>query len=141
MKKNKVYLTSLIVTLILTITGLIIGFILISSNDFMLWRTRAGEKLNILMFMLIWLPSLISLFGLLTGIISIKNKNKLFLYLSLFINSIYDIYWVLVLFVILCTLFNISFVSITSFIISVILLTVLLSLNCIGLLEQKKFIK
>lgn len=141
MKKNKVYLTSLIVTLILTITGLIIGFILISSNDFMLWRTRAGEKLNILMFMLIWLPSLISLFGLLTGIISIKNKNKLFLYLSLFINSIYDIYWVLVLFVILCTLFNISFVSITSFIISVILLTVLLSLNYIAFLEQKKFIK
>ena len=108
----------------------------------MLWRTRAGEKLNILMFMLMWLPSLISLFGLLTGIISNINKNKLFLYLSLFINSIYDIYWVLVLFVILCTLFNISFVSITSFIISVtILTTFLLSLNYIGLLEQKKFIK
>lgn len=102
MKKNKVYLTSLIVTLILTITGLIIGFILISSNDFMLWRTRAGEKLNILMFMLIWLPSLISLSGLIIGIISIKSKNKLLLYLSLFINSIYDIYWVLVLFNILC---------------------------------------
>ncbi len=141
MKKNKFYLTSLIVTSILTIIGLIIGFILISSNDFMLWRTRVGEKLNISMFMLIWLPSLISLSGLIIGIISIKSKNKLLLYLSLLINSIYDIYWILVLYPTLCCLLNI-FVLPKSHTISVtILTTFLFSLNYIGLLEQKKFIK
>ena len=140
-RSNNLYIISLAITFILSLTAIAVGLILMNSNNFELWRNRAGEpyliKLILFTFML---PAITSLIGITLGIISILKRNITLIYTSSLINSIFDIYWVLVILVILCEIINLSFVSVPSFIVNALILTTLLSINFIGLIKQKKLI-
>lgn len=140
-RSNNLYIISLAITFILSLTAIAVGLILMNSNNFELWRNRAGEpyliKLILFTFML---PAITSLIGITLGIISILKRNITLIYTSSLINSIFDIYWVLVILVILCEIINLNFVSVPSFIVNVLILTTLLSINFIGLIKQKKLI-
>lgn len=141
-RSNSLYIISLTITLILSLIAITVAIILVNSNNFELWRTRAGESyiIKFVLFTFI-LPVITSLTGIAPGTISIFKQNITLTYIASFIISIFDIYWVLVIFVILCEIVNTNFVSIPSFIVNVIILTTLLSINFIGLIKQRKLIK